>query len=184
MLALGAAVEAGRIYLMPGGPQPVRHRLPNPAALVRAVDQNKSRHYTISLRFLNVQIAAGPALIPRDKAPRRPLGGEGKLRGPRANFDGRQFPPVTSIVTPVTKSASLEARKQMTFAWSAASATRRSGVRAISAACASCERLSQCGRMRSVSVRLGAMALIVTPYGPSSKASLRVKAIMPPLAAA
>jgi hypothetical protein len=67
MLALGAAVEAGRIYLMPGGPQPVRHRLPNPAALVRAVDQNKSRHYTISLRFLNVRIAAGPALIPGTK---------------------------------------------------------------------------------------------------------------------
>src|SRR3984893_16408208 len=48
MLALGAAVEAGRIYLMPGGPQPACHRLPNPAALVRAVDQNKSRHHAVS----------------------------------------------------------------------------------------------------------------------------------------
>jgi hypothetical protein len=38
--------------------------------------------------------------------------------------------------------------------------------------------------MRSVKVRLGAIALIVTPKGPSSKASLRVNAIIPPLAAA
>src|SRR5260370_32930085 len=82
MLALGAAVEAGRIYLMPGGPQPVRYRLPNPAALVRAVDQNKSRHYTISFRFLNFRIAAGPALIPRTKPPRAPQGGGGQMRGP------------------------------------------------------------------------------------------------------
>src|SRR5580704_3219141 len=52
MLALGAAVEAGRIYLMAGGPQPVRHRLPNPAALVRAVDQDESRHHAVSLYFV------------------------------------------------------------------------------------------------------------------------------------
>ena len=38
----------------------------------------------------------------------------------------------------------------MTLAWSAASATRRSGVRSISSACEACERLSQWGRMRSV----------------------------------
>src|ERR1700731_1247747 len=43
-------------------------------------------------------------------------------------------PPVTSMVTPVTKSASAEARKAITRAWSAASAMRRSGMRAISAA--------------------------------------------------
>jgi hypothetical protein len=36
------------------------------------------------------------------------------------------------MVTPVTKSASLDARKQITLAWSAAPATRRSGVRPIS----------------------------------------------------
>ena len=46
------------------------------------------------------------------------------------------------------------------------------------------ERFSQCGRMRSVSVMLGAMALTLMPSGPSSWASLRVKAMMPPLAAA
>src|SRR5438270_9354918 len=49
MPALGAAVEARRIDRMPGGPQPVRHRLPNPAALVRAVDQNKIRHLSFLL---------------------------------------------------------------------------------------------------------------------------------------
>ena len=49
----------------------------------------------------------------------------------------------------------------MTLAWSTASATRRNGVRAISAACAFCVRFSQCGRMRSVKVRLGAIALSV-----------------------
>ena len=92
-------------------------------------------------------------------------------------------PPVTSIVSPVTKSASDDARKQITLAWSAASATRRSGVRAISAACASGERWFQCGRMRSVSVRLGAIALTLMPNGPSSNDSLRVNAMMPPFAA-
>jgi hypothetical protein len=35
------------------------------------------------------------------------------MRLPR---EGCQFPPVTSIVTPVTKSASLDARKQITLA--------------------------------------------------------------------
>src|SRR5580704_16516206 len=80
MLALGAAVEAGRIYLMPGGPQPVRRRLPNPAALVRAVDQNESRHYAISSRFLNVRIAAGPALTPGTKPLAALQGGEGGAR--------------------------------------------------------------------------------------------------------
>ena len=55
----------------------------------------------------------------------------------------RYTPPVTSMVRPVTKSASDEARKQMTLAWSAASATRRNGVRSISSACEACERLSQ-----------------------------------------
>ena len=88
------------------------------------------------------------------------------------------------MVRPVTKSASAEARKQITLAWSTASATRRSGVRSISSACEPCERFSQCGRMRSVSVMLGAMALTLMPSGPSSWASLRVKAMMPPLAAA
>src|SRR5678816_3660982 len=88
------------------------------------------------------------------------------------------------MVTPVTKSASEEARKQMTRAWSSGVATRPSGVRRISAAWASAERRSQWGRMRSDRVRLGAMALTVTPWGPSSKASLRVSAMMPPLAVA
>ena len=88
------------------------------------------------------------------------------------------------MVTPVTKSASREARKQITRAWSRASATRRSGVRVISCACSSAVRCSYRGRMRSVSVRLGAMALTVTPKGPSSWASFLVKAMIPPLAAA
>ena len=91
---------------------------------------------------------------------------------------------MTSMVRPVTKSASEEARKQITFAWSTASATRRRGVRSISSAWEPWERFSQCGRMRSVSVMLGAMALTLMPSGPSSWASLRVKAMMPPLAAA
>ena len=72
----------------------------------------------------------------------------------------------------------------MTLAWSTASATRRKGVRSISSACEACERFSQCGRIRSVSVIEGAMALTLMPSGPSSVASLRVKAMMPPLAAA
>ena len=72
----------------------------------------------------------------------------------------------------------------MTLAWSIASATRRNGVEAICAACASGERWFHCGRIRSVSVTLGAMALILIPNGPSSNDSLRVKAIIPPLAAA
>src|ERR1700730_12865820 len=92
MLALGAAVEAGRIHLMPGGPQPVRHRLPNPAALVRAVDQNKSRHYTISLRFLNVRIAAVPAVTPGTKPLSALQGGEGNLRGHRGKFRWPSIP--------------------------------------------------------------------------------------------
>ncbi len=43
----------------------------------------------------------------------------------------------------------------MTRAWSSGVATRPSGVRWISAACPSAVRRSQCGRMRSESVRLG-----------------------------
>src|SRR5258706_259459 len=85
----------------------------------------------------------------------------------------RYCPPVTSMVTPVTKSASDEARKQMTRAWSSGVATRPSGVRWISAAWPSAERRSQWGRMRSESVRLGAMALTVTPCGPSATAAPR-----------
>ena len=88
------------------------------------------------------------------------------------------------MVTPVTKSASAEARKQMTRAWSSGVATRPSGVRPISAARPSAVRRSQCGRMRSESVRLGAIALTVMPWGPSSNASLRVRAMMPPFAVA
>ena len=95
-----------------------------------------------------------------------------------------QFPPVTSIVTPVTKSASLDARKQITLAWSGASATRRNGVRSISACWSSGLDWFQRGRMRSVRVRLGAMALMLMLWGPSSKASFLVKAMMPPFAAA
>src|SRR5438270_5098580 len=53
MLALGATVEARRIDRVPSGPQAVCHRLPNPAALVRAVDQNESRHCAVSFLFLN-----------------------------------------------------------------------------------------------------------------------------------
>jgi hypothetical protein len=79
------------------------------------------------------------------------------------------------MVTPVTKSASEEARKQMTRAWSSGVATRPSGVRRISAAWASAERRSQWGRMRSDRVRLGAMALTVTPLEPSSRAMDLVK---------
>ena len=67
------------------------------------------------------------------------------------------------MVTPVTKSASLDARKQITFAWSAASAMRRSGVRPISACWSSGLDWSQRGRMRSVSVRLGATAFMLMP---------------------
>src|SRR6185312_15956893 len=93
-------------------------------------------------------------------------------------------PPVTSIVRPVTKSASDDARKQITLAWSDACATRRSGVFSICACCAWGERWFQCGVMRSVNVRLGAMALMLTPNGPSSNDSLRVMAMIPPFAAA
>src|SRR6202521_2977533 len=116
-LALAATVEARGVDLMPRGAQPVRYRLPDPAALIGAVHQYVCRH--------------------------------------------GQFPPVTSMVTPVTKSASLDARKQITLAWSTASATRRSGVRSISACWSSGLDWSQRGRMRSVKVRLGAIALMV-----------------------
>ena len=44
MTALGAAVERGRVDQMPGGPQPRRRRLPDPAALIRSVDQYECRH--------------------------------------------------------------------------------------------------------------------------------------------
>src|SRR3979490_3619282 len=82
-----------------------------------------------------------------------------------------QFPPVTSIVTPVTKSASLDARKQITLAWSGASATRRNGVRSISACWSSGLDWFQRGLMRSVKVRLGAIALVLVPQGARSEGS-------------
>src|SRR5438105_11525754 len=77
MLALGATVEARRIDRVPSGPQAVCHRLPNPAALVRAVDQNESRHCAVSFLLLN---AGGRARLSRTKPPLRPSGGRG--RGP------------------------------------------------------------------------------------------------------
>src|SRR5206468_4240806 len=44
MMALGAAVERRRVYPMPGGPQAFEHRLPDPASLIRAVNQNIGGH--------------------------------------------------------------------------------------------------------------------------------------------
>ena len=72
----------------------------------------------------------------------------------------------------------------MTRAWSSGTATRPSGTRAFSRACSSGESRSQRGRSRGLRVRLGAMAFTVTPYGPSSNESFRVKAMIPPLAVA
>src|SRR5207248_1687186 len=134
-LALAAAVEARRIDAVPRIAQPVRHLLPDPAALIGAVHQYVSRHRSVSLRIIprfilrsSFRGAAMPSLesifqrpVFMDSGP-RPLGDPGMTcwtNGP--NLPG-QFPPVTSIVTPVTKSASLDARKQITFAWSGASA--------------------------------------------------------------
>src|SRR3989441_5565728 len=97
---------------------------------------------------------------------------------------GRYWPPVTSMVTPVTKSASLEARKQITRAWSTGSAMRRSGTRSTSAFCSIGDMPSQRGRSRGLRVRLGAIALTLMPCGPSSSDSLRVSAMIPPLAVA
>ena len=71
----------------------------------------------------------------------------------------------------------------MTFAWSELRPSRRNGVRSISAAWSSGDCWFQRGRMRSVSVRLGAIALTLMPNGPSSNDSLRVNAMMPPFAA-
>src|SRR5256885_16420659 len=88
------------------------------------------------------------------------------------------------MVTPVTKSASLEARKQMTRAWSTGSATRPSGTWAAWRARSSGDIASQRGRSRGLSVRLGAIAFTVMLYGPSSRESLRVNAMIPPLAVA
>src|ERR1700720_294759 len=115
VLALGAAVEARRVDRMAGGPQPVCHRLPNPAALVRAVDQNESRHCVISsFTFRHARESGYPGL------PQWPMSLDPRFRGGDDSGTvvrrSRQFPPVTSIVTPVTKSASLEARTQMTLA--------------------------------------------------------------------
>src|SRR5205085_644131 len=50
-LALAAAVEARRIDAMPRAAQPVRHLLPDPAALIGAVHQYVSRHCSVSLRI-------------------------------------------------------------------------------------------------------------------------------------
>src|SRR5207248_2611778 len=87
----------------------------------------------------------------------RPLGDPGMTCWTNEpNLPG-QLPPVTSILTPVTKSASLDARKQMTLAWSGASAMRLSGVFSISACWSSGLDWFQCGLMRSVRVRLGAI---------------------------
>ena len=60
----------------------------------------------------------------------------------------------------------------MTLAWSAASATRRSGVRSISSACEACERLSQCGRMRSVKRDAGGDGVDVDAVGPELEGEL------------
>ena len=73
----------------------------------------------------------------------------------------------------------------MTLAWSAGSAMRRSGVASIARRlvflAAAAPNAGGCARSASGS---GAIALMLMPYGPSSKASLLVKAMMPPLAAA
>ena len=50
MLALGAAVLGRGIDRVPGGAQSARHTLPDPTALIGAVDQNEVRHRVNSLR--------------------------------------------------------------------------------------------------------------------------------------
>ena len=49
MLALRAAVERRRGHPMTGGPQAFDHRLPDPASLIRAVNQHIRRHAQDSL---------------------------------------------------------------------------------------------------------------------------------------
>ena len=61
--------------------------------------------------------------------------------------------------------------------------TSMDGYAVYSADCASGERWFQCGRIRSVNVRLGAMAFTLILNSPSSRDNLRVNAMMPPLAA-
>src|SRR4029077_14173693 len=153
--ALAAAVERGGKHVVPLGPQPLGNEFPDPPALIGAVNE-----YEVGHDFL-------------------PIAGDSA--GWHCN--AAQSPPVTSMVRPVTKSACEEARKQMTLAWSAASPMRRSGVLWISAARSSGGRCSQRGRMRSVNVVAGAMALTLMPKGPSSLASFVVSAMMPPFAA-
>ena len=73
------------------------------------------------------------------------------------------------MVSPVTKPASAEARKQITRAWSAASATHGAAASArLLLGLRGLRALVPCGRMRSVSVMLGAMALTLMLSGPSS----------------
>src|SRR2546426_10657870 len=44
MVALGTAVERRRVDAVSGGPQAIHDRLPDPAPLIRAVNEHKRRH--------------------------------------------------------------------------------------------------------------------------------------------
>src|SRR5438045_5268097 len=97
MLALGATVEARRIDRVPSSPQAVCHRLPNPAALVRAVDQNERRHCAVSFLFLN---AGERARLSRTKPLSALQGGEGGARRGSAGRVRWAAPPSCASGTP------------------------------------------------------------------------------------
>ena len=94
---------------------------------------------------------------------------------------------MTSIVTPVTKSASLDARKQMTFAWSAASATRRSGKivnlasiagRGLSASSSSAYAAAKGGIIaftRKLAFELGPFGITINAIAPSLTLTERIR---------
>ena len=54
-MALRAAFEGGRVDLMAGGPEALRHRLPYPATLIRAMDENIGRHVSRSTSLDDAQ---------------------------------------------------------------------------------------------------------------------------------
>jgi len=55
IVAFRAALEGGRIDLMAGGPEALRHRLPYPATLIRAMDENIGRDISRSASLDEVQ---------------------------------------------------------------------------------------------------------------------------------
>src|SRR5256712_14195626 len=68
MVALGTAVERRRVDAVSGGPQAIHDWFPDPAPLIRAVNEHIRRHDRSLYRYRYIDIGPSPATAKRRPA--------------------------------------------------------------------------------------------------------------------